>query len=156
MYLPVLHGCGTGNSPKEQSMKNMLTMTVILFILAASLVSRAQAGDVSTFVGLWEAVDPLDGSHLVLSITKNEDDTVKLLIYDTFFTTCDGNRGTGQGTGEVSAEGALKVDDFTISCFETGNIQTAFTTFTRNSDGTLREVLSAPLTPLIIYHRTNK
>lgn len=137
-------------------MKHLFVMRVALFMLSTSMTSQAQAGDVSTFVGLWKAVDPLDGSHLVLSITKNEDDTVKLLIYDTFFTTCDGNRGIGQGTGEVLAEGALKVDDFTISCFETGNTQTAFTTFTRNSDGTLREVLAAPLTPLIIYHRTNK
>ncbi|WAK00929.1 hypothetical protein [Methylobacter sp. YRD-M1] len=138
-------------------MKNILLMAVALFMLGTSLISRAGGGTANEFVGLWEAVDPEDGSHLMLSITNNNDGTVKLLVYDTFWSRCNGSsRGIAQGTGEISAEQSLKVDDYTVTCFETGDTVKVAITLTRNSDGTLSRTGAAPLVPLIIYHQTSK
>ncbi|WP_027158290.1 hypothetical protein [Methylobacter luteus] len=145
-------------------MKNMLIMAVALLMLSAATTSPADSentngsepGNGNSFIGLWEAVDPRDGSHLILSITSNDDGTVKLLVYDTFWTLCNGDRGIAQGTSEVSAEQSLKSDDYAITCFETGDTTVVPIALTRNSDGTLARVGPAPLTPLIIYHRTSK
>ncbi|WP_027158289.1 DUF2147 domain-containing protein [Methylobacter luteus] len=137
-------------------MKNIIVMAVALFMLAASIISRAQAGDASNFVGLWETIDPDDGSHQVLSITHNGDGAFKLLIYDTYFNSCNGGRGLVQGTGKVSAEGTLKSDDFTITCFENEDTETASVIFSRNSDGTLTRTSTASFFPLKIYHQTSK
>lgn len=137
-------------------MKNILLMAVALLMLEASVTSRAAPENANGFVGLWEAVDIEDGSYLVLSITDNGDGTVKLLLHDTFWNLCNNDKGIGQGEGEVSAEQSLKVDDFTISCFETDSSKTAPTTFTLNSDNTLREGRVTPSFPLVIYHKTSK
>lgn len=138
-------------------MKNILLNVLMLLILAASITSRAQAGDAKGFVGLWERVEPTDGSHDLLSITGNGDGTFKVLQYATYFTVCNGGRGIGQGTGKVSAEGTLTVDDFTGTCFETGNTVKESDTFSINSDGTLTgEDRNDPSAPKSIYHRTSK
>jgi hypothetical protein len=125
-----------------------------LFISAAPMASQAEAISIKRFVGLWEAVDPDDGSHQILSITDNEDGTVNLHLYDTYFTLCNGGRAIGQGTGEVSVNRSLASDDFTVTCFETGETEITPTTFTRNLDGTLTR-FRATLSPLM-YHRTSK
>jgi hypothetical protein len=110
-------------------------------------------GDLRQFVDLWEAVDPDDGGHQVLSITDNGNGTGKLLVYDTFFSLCNGSRGIGQGTGVSLPGRSLQSDDFTVTCFETNQTQTTPTTFRLNPDGTLSRV-RATLSP-IIYHRTS-
>lgn len=152
-------------------MKNVFIMTVTLLMLATSMINRAgsegaassasessssASGNGNSFVGLWEAVDPQDGSHLVLSITGNDEGSVKLLVYDTYFTTCNGGRGIAQGTGEVSAEQSLQVEDYTITCFETGDTTTVPITLSKNSDGTLSRTGATPLALLVIYHQTGK
>lgn len=137
-------------------MKKLLTMAVTLIMLAVSMICRAQTGDASNFVGLWETIDPDDGSHQILSITDNGDGAFKLLIYDTYFNSCNGGRGLVQGTGKVSAEGTLKSDDFTITCFENEDTETASVIFSRNSDGTLTRTSAASFFSLKIYHQTSK
>lgn len=154
-------------------MKNLLLMAVTLFMLAVSLTSRAgsentsgsvsgtttdtETGTTNGFIGLWEAIDIEDGSHVILSITDNGDSTVKLLLYDTYFGRCNGGRGLGQGIGNVSAEQSLKVDDFTVTCFESSQSVKTPVTYTLNSDGTLMEtVLTEPSASKLIYHQTSK
>lgn len=139
-------------------MKNILLKVLMLIVLVASIAGRVQAKGVSDFVGLWEAIDPEDGSHQVLSITNNDDGTVKLLIYDTYFSSCNGGRGLVQVTGKVSAEQSLTVDEFVVTCFTTSKTETLSATFTRNSDGTLtwdRSAEPAPPPPSIIFHKTS-
>jgi hypothetical protein len=134
-------------------MKHVLILAVALCALVAMGGSATQA-EVHQFVGLWEAVDPDDGGHQVLSITDNGDGTVKLLVYDTFFSLCNGGRGIGQGTGQSLAGRSLESEDFTVTCFETNETQTTPTTFRLDPDGTLFRVRTS-LSP-IIYHRTSK
>lgn len=143
-------------------MKNIL-QSLMLAMLAVSLTARAlpenttgtDTGTTTGFVGLWEAVSPDDGAHLILSITQNDDSTFKLLLYSTFWTTCNGGRGLVQGTGKVSAEQSLTSDDFTLTCFETGQTTKFASTLTRNPDGTLTDVFSESAPPTV-FHRTSK
>jgi hypothetical protein len=135
-------------------MKYTLIMLIALFAIVRPIAGQATPGEVRQFVALWEAVDPDDGSHQVLSITDNGDGTVKLLLYDTSFTLCGGGTGIGRGTGQPLAGRSLKSDDFSVTCFETNETQTTPTTFTLDHDGTLFR-LRATLSP-IIYHRTSK
>jgi hypothetical protein len=79
---------------------------------------------------------------------------MRMYLYDTYFTLCNGGRAIGQGTGEVSVNRSLASDDFTVTCFETGETEITPTTFTRNLDGTLTR-FRATLSPLM-YHRTSK
>lgn len=152
-------------------MKNVLLIAVALFMFGAYITSQAGVGTTTgtvaingtdteitnSFVGLWEAVDPNDGSHRILSITNNGGGTVKLLAYDSSFGDCNGGRGIVQGTGGISAEQSLKVDEFTIICFETSKSETFSSTFTLNSDGTLTEIdADESLAPAVIYHRTSQ
>jgi hypothetical protein len=134
-------------------MKHVIIVVVALCALLA-MGGPATQGQVHQFVGLWEAVDSGDGGHQVLSITDNGDGTVKLLVYDTFFSLCDGSRGIGQGTGVSLPGRSLQSDDFTVICFETNQTQTTPTTFRLDPDGTLFRV-RASLAP-IIYHRSSK
>ncbi len=155
-------------------MKNILLMALTLFMLSAFITSRAEMGDTSTsgsgstntsgsastssFVGLWEGVDPEDGALNIISITNNGDGTFKVLLYATYFTICNSDRGLAQGTGNVPAEGALKVDEFKVTCFTNNKTAILPATFTRNSDGTLtwdRSAEPAPPPPSIIFHKTS-
>jgi hypothetical protein len=138
-------------------MKNLSIMAVALFTLASPIAGRADTGNIKQFkqfVGLWEAVDPEDGSHQILSITNSEDGSAKLRLFDTYFTLCDGGRAIGEGTVQFIKKRSLRSDDFTVTCFESATTQPVPTTITKNPDGTLtrdRETL-APL----IYHQTSQ
>ena len=134
-------------------MKHIIIVVLALCALVA-MGGPATQGEVRQLVGLWEAVDQDDGGHQVLSITNNGDGTVKLLVYDTFFSLCDGGRGIGEGTGQPLPGRSLQSDDFTVTCFETNEAQTTPTTFRLDPDGTLFRV-RASLAP-IIYHGVNK
>lgn len=137
-------------------MKSLLTMTVFLIMLVASMASRAHTEDIKGFIGLWEAVDG-DGSHTILSITDNGSGIVKLLVFDTHFSRCNGGRGLGQGTGEVLSEIAFKAADVAVTCFETGETTHLAFEYIRNPDGTLKENnLDDPSVTPNIYHRTSK
>jgi hypothetical protein len=51
--------------------------------------SRHGSRDASDFLGLWQGVDPLDGSPVRLSLSDvNGDGTLELTQQDDFFTTC--------------------------------------------------------------------
>lgn len=161
-------------------MKNILIMAVTLFMLATSITSRAESvntdasfglpgpvnpggGDnsekIKRFVALWEAVDPEDGALNVLSITNNNDGTVKLLMYATFFTACNGGRGIVEGTGKVSKKKTLKSKNFAVTCFDDPKLnETLKATFTINPDGTLTwdRSVEQPPHPLVIFHQISK
>jgi len=135
-------------------MKNLLIMTVTLFALAAPIAGRADSGKINQFVGLWEAVDPEDGSHQILSITDNTNGTAQLRLFDTYFTLCDGGRAIGEGTAQAEKDQSLSSVDFTVTCFEPSSTHLTPTTLSKNPDGTLTRD-RASLSPLI-YHQTDK
>lgn len=71
----------------------------------------------SFFIGLWEGIDPLDGSEVLASITNIDgDDTIEILWRETFYTLCEGDQGIVQGTGTIGEDGILRTDEF-LTCF---------------------------------------
>lgn len=132
-------------------MKNLLIMTVALFSLASPIAGRTD----NRFVGVWEAVDPIDGSLQILSITNNLNGVADLQLFKTYLTPCDGTRAFGQSTtSQIIKSQSLISGGFIATCFGSTATQLLPTTLIRNPDGTLTRIRAA-LTPLI-YRQIGK
>src|SRR5262245_3573128 len=92
---------------------------LVLFWVIAVLpfVPAATAGESRSshfFLGLWEGIDPGDGSEVLYSLSDNDHDgVVEITGRETFFTACGGDGGvTGKGSvgqgGILEAESLLK------------------------------------------------
>lgn len=144
-------------------MKSILNMAVTLFVLATTINNLALAKDnheeeshIQQFIGLWEGIDPNDGSSQILSITDNGDGKVKLLLHDTFLTQCGGGRGLAQGTGEIGGRHTLRSEDYALTCFEEATPPDfPPITLILNRDNTLFREETGPL-PSVTYHQTSK
>ena len=104
----------------------MKRLFVVLFVLlsAVFLVSMvsADSGSRAYFVGLWEGVDPNDGSRRTVSISDNDRDGVyDLSQYDTFWTLCGDDRGVTAGSATLGADGLLHFSG-TLTCLSTGTV----------------------------------
>jgi hypothetical protein len=134
-----------------------LALTGVGGALAADAATKANTPAATrTFVGLWEAVDPNDGSLTQRSITCEGPEACQVLGADTFFTFCNGSRGLLQGTGSI-AKGVLSVPNFTLTCFETGHSVPAATTFEPDRrNGTLVQHSSNPQIKPITFHKISQ
>ena len=130
------------------SLKTLLT----LIMVAGSTGISASPSKLGKFVGAWQAVDPEDGSLQTLTISRDNSDSANVLVHDSYFALCDGDRGLGQGTGALSQARTLSVSDYHLTCFPGGATKGGPTTLTLNRDGTLTRVL-APPSPPITYFR---
>ncbi|MBI4468380.1 MAG: hypothetical protein HY650_03555 [Acidobacteria bacterium] len=132
---------------------------ISLYALSASLAPKtgATAEDPPSYVGLWEAVDPDDGGHQVLSITRNTDGTFQLLLRDTYYTLCDGTAvGISRGTGRIDEHGNLVCGDFTLRCLATGETRLTPTSFHfLDAKGTLLDRNRTEPLADMVYHRTS-
>ena len=127
----------------------MLSVAIILFAPGAGMATPP----VASFVGLWEGVDSNDGGHQILSITDNEDGTLKLLLRDTTYTLCPTDEGVSEGTGIIQPDGTLNSENFTLRCLATETLQSTPTSF-QLDQGVLHRMRTAPLDP-IDYHQTS-
>ena len=100
----------------------MIPVMIAVLALSSPLVtSPARAADQApligprAFVGLWEGIDPFDGSLQRLSITCADDMTCDVRLTDSFFTDCEGETGFAQGEGIIE-DGALSVSAFMLTC----------------------------------------
>ena len=87
-------------------MKRFLLITLVLLsgIFLVSLVS-ADGGSNPNFVGLWEGVDPNDGSRRTVSITDNDRDGVyDVQQYDTFWSLCGDDSGVVSGSATLDGD----------------------------------------------------
>ncbi len=134
------------------SINALLKIGLTLLLLAGTTAVHAAPSKLSRFVGAWQAVDPEDGSLQTLTISRHDNGTVNLLVHDSYFALCDGDRGLGQGTGVLSQPRTLNVADYRLTCFPSGTTKSGPTTLTLNRDGTLTRVL-APPSPSITYFR---
>ena len=130
------------------SMRTLLT----LILLAGATATPAAPSKLGKFIGAWQAVDPDDGSLQTLTISRRDNASANVLVHDSYFALCDGDRGLGQGTGVVTQPGTLSVSDYRLTCFPSGTTKGGPTTLTLNRDGTLTRVL-APPSPHITYFR---
>ncbi len=143
-------------------MKRLIALLLVLlsFIM---LVTAASAGDGSDddekdnayFVGLWEGVDPNDGSRRMISISDNDGDGVfELVQYDTFWTLCGNDiRGIAQGSGTVNNTGNLEWAG-TLTCFDDPMKQVDFRVDyepVEQSDILVERAVGLPLAPDILH-----
>ena len=133
-------------------MNTSLKMMLTLILVAGTTEISAAPSKLGRFIGAWQAVDPEDGSLQTLTITRRDDTSVNVLVHDSYFALCYGDRGLGQGTGVVTQPGTLSVSDYRLTCFPSGTTKGGPTTLTLNRDGTLTRVL-APPSPPITYFR---
>ena len=89
-------------------MKGLRLFTLLLVLLSVVLLASIVSADEGSkgrnayFVGLWEGVDPNDGSRRTVSISDNDRDGVyELIQYDTFWTLCGDDRAVATGTATV-------------------------------------------------------
>ena len=131
-------------------------MKIKQFILAIAVCSLPNLVNANPFIGLWESVDPDDGGHQVLSITDNGQGGVNLLLFDTYFTLCNGGRGVSKGTG-LTHRRTLVSEDYQTYCYDTQTSKTGERLYKINSVGNQLTVdrSSNNLAP-VIYHRTDK
>ncbi len=94
---------------------------VILFVSVLSLmyVSNVNAFFLergSYFIGLWQGIDPIDGSEVLLSISKNDDGTFSTIGHESNFFVCnDTDKGVSTGTGHI--ESGVLVTSEIVQCF---------------------------------------
>jgi len=134
---------------------NRLKIILALALLAGATEAIAAPSYYSRFIGSWQAVDPEDGSLQNLTISRTDNDTVQLLVHDSYFALCDGDLGLGRGTGVVTNSKTLTFPDYALTCFTSGTTKEGPTTFTLQPDGALKRVL-APPSPSITYYRISR
>ena len=147
---------------KKKEKQNMNIRIVILFISTLSTVvvpQNALSNDHSLrrFIGLWQAVDPDDGSLSTISIIKLSNDTVHLLYNDTYFYLCNGGRGLGVGNGTRSGRNAIEFSGITYTCEDKKippvNIPASFTL---DTSGALIEVDEDQNRTQTIFYKTSR
>ena len=99
-------------------MKRFLFVTSVLVVAAlASEAGSRHSG--SRFWGLWEGVDPLDGSSQQISISAGAQGSFDLLWGESYWTICEGRRGVLNGIGALHEEDRKTlVAEVTVSCFD--------------------------------------
>ena len=135
-------------------MNRFLQIIFCLSLLTEATLVHAAPANLGRFIGSWQAVDPEDGSLQNLTISRNDNGTVQLLVHDSYFALCEGDRGLGQGTGVLTHPRTLTFTDYTLTCFPSGRSKGGPTTFTLERDGALKRTL-APPSPSITYFRVS-
>jgi hypothetical protein len=137
-------------------MKRLLIMSVVVFsIILAWNVNAGPLVKGFYFIGLWQGIDPNDGSEVLRSITKNNDGTFNIIGSETFFHGCDGGRGIATGTG-VLEDDVLISEDFTLECYDVGTYPGEIQYVPDRLNRTLEEHDMSGIFEPSILHRINK
>ena len=140
---------------KEYTVMNRFNRTVIIFLsISSASVALAVPGHSREFVGVWQGVDPEDGSLQTVTITETEQRKVRVLVHDTWFTLCGGDRGLGQGLGVWITPRILDVQDYVLTC-QNGETKAGPTRFILGRQGAMQRNL-APPSPAITYYRISR
>lgn len=139
-------------------MKTSLTLIVIMLSLLFVPFVGADDDDnpKDYFIGLWQGVDPLDGSEALRSIIKNKDGTFKITGSESFFSGCGSDRGIVEATGYVKRY-VLRTEDATLTCFEDNtvfDIELKYVPDRKN--GTLVEVTGGGFPPVVLHRIDNR
>jgi len=123
----------------------------LLWSAGAQATQRDGHAGARWFIGLWEGVDPGDGSLTQRAITCERNEC-EVLGSDSFFRLCDGTQGILEGAGSID-DGVLAVPDFTLTCANGAavSVDTTFTPDFRNR--TLVEQTADPNIAAITFHK---
>ena len=134
-------------------MKRIFVMLIVVFfMILTSIVSAGPLDKGFKFTGLWQGVDPLDGSEVLRSIVKNDAGTFDIIGSETYFTGCDGGRGKVTATAELEA-GILVSNDLILECYDLPVYDPVPMNYIPDrSNDTLTEMTVPP----VILHRISK
>jgi hypothetical protein len=137
-------------------MKRVIAMLIVALTLVLPSILNADPldGDFK-FAGLWQGVDPTDGSEALRSIIRNRDGTYEVIGSETYFSGCNGGRGIVTANG-LNKDGILTLDKFTLECYGgdkfVGNAQ-----FTPDKEsGIIKESYEGGTFSPVILHRISK
>jgi hypothetical protein len=129
-------------------------MVVLPFVPTAT---AGGSGSSHFFLGLWEGIDPGDGSEVLYSLSDNDrDGVVEITGRETFFTACDGD-GVVTGKGTVGQGGILEAEQ-RLKCRPGPEILGPATFTPIKQDGVLVFVVPAndPATLPLVLHRVSR
>ena len=127
-------------------------------ILSSVVRAHSKAG---LFTGLWEGVDPQDGSGVQSSISDIDQDGVfEIILRDTFFTFCkdvgaNGEFGIVMSTGTIGEDGILRSEG-TLTCDNGQEIMIGPAYKPVKKGAILVLTPDDPGTPPIILHRVSQ
>ena len=102
-------------------MKRFSIVMIVMSMLAALTFADARADGSSgkRFRGLWEGIDPIDGSSQKILISGGAKGVFSLLWSESYWTVCDGRRAVLDGVGERDPdERNTLVFQMKITCFD--------------------------------------
>ena len=100
------------------TMVGAISALLIIFTPAAFSADKDQS---YFFIGLWEGIDPADGSEVLVSISDNNDDgELELLWHENRWFSCNGSdNAVLTATGGTVEDDVLSFETAIISCFDT-------------------------------------
>lgn len=109
----------------------------------------------SYFIGLWQGIDPVDGSEVLFSIFKNDDGTFSILGHESSFYTCaNTDKGVVTGTGQI-VHGVLAITDMKLQCLQEEDLPPVFYSVEYEPDKTnqilIYKATDPPSEPIILY-----
>lgn len=124
--------------------------------LAAGPRSQSPPLGPLAFVGLWEGIDPFDGSTQRLSITCSDQTFCDIRLTDTVFTDCGGGTGFARGEGVIE-DGAMSVPEFLLTC-QNGLVLEASEMFVPDfANGTLINLdARSSSSPSTVFHKISR
>ena len=111
----------------------------------------------SYFIGLWQGIDPVDGSEVLFSIFKNDDGTFSILGHESSFFVCDDtDKGVITGKGQIE-HGVLVTTEMRLQCLQEKNLEPIFYSVEYEPDKTNQILIykaiggDPPSEPIILY-----
>ena len=133
----------------------ILLMLLILAIMFSSIACTSQNSR-SQLNGLWEGIDPGNGSLTQRQITCEKDNSCLVLGSSSFWSFCDSARGLLRGEGLIEDKD-LNVPGFTLTCTDDGrniSVDTTFSLDIRNQE-LFEQTVNPDIDP-ITFHKISR
>jgi hypothetical protein len=135
------------------------SIIILVLLSAIFLVSMVSAdggggGSHQNFVGLWEGVDPNDGSRRTVSISDNDRDGVyDVFQFDTYWSLCGDDSAVTTGSATLGNDGILHFQG-SLTCRSTGASIPSFAVdyqLVRPSNTLIESPIGVPLAPATLH-----
>jgi len=137
----------------------LIIVSILVLMIAVPICSADSGKNKKKFIGMWQGIDPLDGSEALRSITLDDDGIYNIVGYESFYNGCysaTGNpRGIVEATGSVE-DGVLITDYFALKCQNGPVYDDISVEYIRDKkNGTIIESIGGGFPPVIL-HKVSK
>ena len=135
--------------------KSSILLALLLLVIVFSSIACTELNRRSKLSGLWEGIDPGNGSLTQRQITCEEDNCL-VLGSSSFWSFCNSARGLLRGEGLIDGND-LNVPDFTLTCIEDGrniSVDTTFSLDIRNRE-LFEKTVNPDINP-ITFHKVSR